>query len=341
MRCFTAPPVFAVLLVTLGLASGAQSGPTMFQASLIIHMYANDITTGTRPTSSRYTFYAMPPGKTCTYFTTWGPGAGYPYVCAQTTKQSGGPATGSGTISVPTRGEGPFPIALPQSALGVANSFPFWSSSTVYATFVNEAGSFFAGAGPGSLTFRPHNPEGGTAYIRPGESRFGGVMGLLGKMGDRLVWTHPTNFYGTLSWRMIPVIGRTTGFQDSGIEYLYTAGGLSVTTWYVIGTGLPWTTGMVTVYGTVGVFDTIARRSGYDNRTPMGLGNIQLVSPQITHWKWVGSPASPDTASIAILKISVPEPSELFLLGAGLVALSLIHRASRRSGCSCGRRRVH
>ena len=196
MRWFNVSPVFTALLVTLGLASGARAAPEMFQASLIIHVSANDITSGMfNWFSTQNTFVAMPPGKTCTYFTTWGPGTGYPYVCARATKELGGPATGSGAISVPTQGTGPFPIALPQSALRVANSYRFWTSTTVYATFANEAGSFFASGGPGSLTFPPTNPQqGGTAYIRSGKNRFGGVMGLLGKMGATGAWYSPGTF---------------------------------------------------------------------------------------------------------------------------------------------------
>ncbi|MHC4178621.1 MAG: hypothetical protein ACYSWU_14010, partial [Planctomycetota bacterium] len=271
MRGFNPSLVIAALALSLGLASGAQAGPTMFQASLIFHISANDITSGTHYWfSTQNTFVAMPPGKTCTYFTTWGPGTNYRYVCARATKELGGPATGSGAISVPTQGTGPFPIALPQSALGVANSYRFWTSTTVYATFVNEAGSFFASGGPGSLTFHPKSPEGGTAYIRAGENQFGGVVGLLGKMGERITGSL---LDGTRSWRMVPVVGRTTGFRDTGTDYFWTVEGKSFATFRLIGTGFPWTTGTVTVYGNWGLgFDTVARRSGYDNRTPMGLG---------------------------------------------------------------------
>ena len=136
------------------------------------------------------------------------------------------------------------------------------------------------------------------------------------------------------------MIGRTTGFQDSGTEAFITLEQTLPTfgtRFYMTGTGFPWTTGMVTVYGTTGYWATfiwtgsrtVARRSGYDNRTPMGLGRIQLVSPQIAHWSRPhGDFNSADTAVIAILNISVPEPSELLLLGAGLGVLVLLHRVA-------------
>ena len=36
--------------------------------------------------------------------------------------------------------------------------------------------------------------------------------------------------------------------------------------------------------GSYDSFSTVLRRAGYDNRTPLGSGNIQLVTPSLTHW---------------------------------------------------------
>ncbi|UCF41621.1 MAG: PEP-CTERM sorting domain-containing protein [Gemmatimonadota bacterium] len=53
------------------------------------------------------------------------------------------------------------------------------------------------------------------------------------------------------------------------------------------------------------------------------------MSPQIARWRGDGH-AHHDPATIAILNISVPEPSGLLLLAAGVGVLTLLHRASRR-----------
>lgn len=89
-----------------------------------------------------------------------------------------------------------------------------------------------------------------------------------------------------------------------------------------------WTTGGVTVTALGGTFPTILRRTGYDHRTAMGSGVVQLVSPMLTRWVGFGETS---TASIGILKLSfAPEPGGLTMLGFGLAMLGwLVHRRSR------------
>ena len=98
-------------------------------------------------------------------------------------------------------------------------------------------------------------------------------------------------------------------------------------------TGFAWTTGEILVTARVGGFTTTMQRTGYDDRTAMGLGNIQLVTPVLTHW--VGASPGDHTAQIGVLKLHfVPEPGAGLLLAAGAVALQLLHRAVRRGGCA-------
>ncbi len=91
-----------------------------------------------------------------------------------------------------------------------------------------------------------------------------------------------------------------------------------------------WTTGSVTVTALGGTFPTILRRKGYDNRTAMGSGTVQLVSPMLTRWVGAGEGS---TAAIGILKLTfAPEPSSSMMLGAGAALLGLLFCARRRAG---------
>jgi hypothetical protein len=92
--------------------------------------------------------------------------------------------------------------------------------------------------------------------------------------------------------------------------------------------GFPWTTGMVTITATDGFFPTLFRLTGFDNRTSMGLGTIQLVSPQLTRWNFPDrdSPWDRHTGAIGILRLSVPEPAGLLMLVAGVGFLAVLYR---------------
>jgi len=91
-----------------------------------------------------------------------------------------------------------------------------------------------------------------------------------------------------------------------------------------------WTTGKVTVTAVGGSLPTVMQRNGYDHRTPMGQGAVQLVSPMLT--KWVGVSPRGATAAIGIMKLNfAPEPSEWMLLSSGISMLGLLAwRRSRR-----------
>jgi hypothetical protein len=106
------------------------------------------------------------------------------------------------------------------------------------------------------------------------------------------------------------------------VNYYYTRSSGYYATGYVYAEAFKWTTGTVTVTALGGSFPTIMRRTGYDNRTPMGSGAVQLVSPMLT--RWVGAVQS-STASIGIMKIQfAPEPSEWVLLASGVSMLGMM-----------------
>jgi hypothetical protein len=96
---------------------------------------------------------------------------------------------------------------------------------------------------------------------------------------------------------------------------------------------LPWTTGLAVVSGVRGAYPTIIVRSGYDNRTSMGSGTIQLVSPHLVNWIGLTcpfsgcTPRSETTAGIAILRLQfVPEPSSWLMLVSGIGLLGVLYR---------------
>jgi hypothetical protein len=265
----------------------------------------------------------------------------------------GASAQGAGTISVSATGSGPAAVALPHSALRVTTAafWPIASPTTfysTYATFVNQAGRFFAGGGPaagkGIVSHKGNADRVGSWFIHEGKNAFGGTLGLLGKQGAfaqfRITSVGPSGpvpgiFTGTSSWNMIRALGRSamdslnpytnTGMfvNKSGRSDPYS---LLVTTYKKLGSGTPWTTGTVTVVAKEGSYATSLRRTGYDTTTPGGARNIQLVTPTLTHWARGHGRPDNHTGHIAILKIRlVPEPTGVVMIAAGGCALALLY----------------
>ncbi len=344
MRWLAASLAVIALAVAFALEPAAQAAPAMFEASLILHAFGNDETKGHSFPSNTYTFYALPLGYECYNYrrTSWGKVTPpRPLYCPQSVLQKGHPATGTGVL---VQGTSATPsIQLPQSAIGVTTTgllrsygYSAWIDET-YATFVNAAGSFFAGGGPaatakgkGRITHVGPTSRSGTWIIRQGEHGFGGPMGLLGKLGAKMYWGGSIGgFTSTASWNMIRALGRSPADPDRTFTITYATGSATVPL-FTIATGTPWTTGTVTVYtrgGSTSGFSTVLRRAGYDNRTAQGLGNIQLVTPSLTHW----CSGSGHTGHIGILTLRfAPEPGSLLLLAAGAGALVLLRRMSRR-----------
>ena len=345
MRWSTASFAIVGVVLSLGLASSAQAAPAMFEASFLMHAWGNDVTTGSSYPSNTSVFVPMPLGTKRTRSTVrcTPPGGLSDANPCPPVSQRGRPATGMGTISVATTGTGPAPIALPQSAFGVT-TLGFWpirstvyspgTHYTTYATFVNEAGSFFAYGGPAtthSFTFTVTGV--GTVFIKRGPNAFGGAMGLLGKLGAReVLYASGTTFTGSMSWNMIRALGR--GFGDPDRVFTNTgrfvnAAGTQTSTYTLTAWGTEWTTGSVTLYAKAGTFTTILHRAGYDTTTPSGVRNLQLVTPVLTQWIDSYGNQAP-TGHIGILTIQVPEPSAVLMLVAGAGALVVLRKASRR-----------
>ena len=240
----------------------------------------------------------------------------------------------------------------PHCCRGFSATFPPYLQSFTYATFVNAVGSFFAGGGAaGTLGY--NNKTGklgsGTWRIRAGKNAFGGAMGLLGKYGGtgKYSITGKTGTYhGVSSWAMVPDLGRplygtqigttTMGapiyqnpFSKTNRWYRTTPSGkVKVHTILAIGSGTLWTTGQVGNFAKTGAYYTSLYRTGYDNRTPGGKGNIQLVTPTLTHWLSPGW--NTHTAQVGLLTIQVPEPGVTLLFAAGAGALVWLRHVSRR-----------
>jgi hypothetical protein len=366
--------LLAPFLLSLSIAAPAAAAPEMFEASFIFHAWGNDVSSGTPSPYATNDWTALPLGYDCMhvepYTTNGAPASSW---CSPAKMQGGHPAAGAWSADL---GTGMPPrITLQQSDFGIHLGYwwttypwgqgdccrgifpkPCWSSylqTATYATFVNAAGSFFAGggaaAGAGYVNRTPMaKMSPGTWRIRAGKNAFGGAMGLLGKYGATRRWTiwgKTGTYRGVSSWAMVPDVGRPlfntivgygamgtplyqNPFSKTDMWYKTTPKGqVKASTILAIGSGTLWTTGQVGAFAKTGAYYTSFYRTGYDNRTPAGLGNIQLVTPTLTHWL---SPAILDhTAHIALLTIRVPEPSAVLLLAAGAGALAYLRRASR------------
>ena len=375
MRCLGASLVLAIFLVTFGMTPSAQAAPEMFEASFIIHAWGNDISSGATSPYTENWFTAVPLGYDCQhaepYTANGDPSSRY---CSPDIMHKGHPATGMWTASVGT-GTPPgitlqqsnFTLELythpigwptqtntqtPHCCRGFSATFPPYLQSFTYATFVNAAGSFFAGGGAAAI-LGYNNKTGklgsGTWRIQAGKNAFGGAMGLLGKYGGtgKYSITGKTGTYhGVSSWAMVPDLGRllyntiigydTMGtpiyqnpFSKTDMWYKTTPkGAIKVSTLLAIGSGTLWTTGQVGGFAKTGAYDSSAWRTGYDNRTPGGLGNIQLVTPTLTHWLSPGF--NSHTQALGMLKIQVPEPGAVLLLVAGGGVLGLLYWVGRR-----------
>ena len=77
---------------------------------------------------------------------------------------------------------------------------------------------------------------------------------------------------------------------------------------------------------------TYHRDSGSDERTSLGVGNIQLVSPFVVRHRVAENPASA-YYQVGIARLSlrfVPEPSRGILLAAGLASIGVLYRVRNR-----------
>jgi hypothetical protein len=325
------------------------SQPTLYEASFIIHAFGKETTTSTGTGSPRVqsNFLALPLGHDCRSgdpYPWWQYGEKATHYCSSATLRKGRPVTGTGVLG---QGSGATrPLLMPQSAFGVSGGtgflpitlYPYpYSKSHSYATFANAPGTFFAGGGPaaGKGTQSHTGPWSARWIIHEGENAFGGTLQLLGKLGANRAWASWSigfgTWSGTNSWNMIPALGRSK--DDPNNPHTNTNTFTNIPSGHQVtdrraGSGTPWTTGSVTLYVTTSYSPTTIRRAGYDNRNASGAGYVQLVTPGLVHWL---PPTRYHRGHIAILKLRfVPEPGALPLLAAGVGALVLLYRLSRR-----------
>jgi hypothetical protein len=331
----------ATFVLILGLGAPASAGPAMFQANLDIFW----IGTNTGPTGAGARHFHLPLDVNCNpYF----PGG---ITCGPTTVENGVPLTGSGTVSL--IGSAPAAFALPKGAIARSFSgafptlYPTYLGSFVSGQLYNDsvatssggAGFFAAGAGAGSLTHAYSPASYGAARITAGARKFGGLMGLLGEVDlyRDFYFTPPVagsipivTGFGDVG--ITPVIGRSNANTASTARHMqyYERGRLRSAAYPVGATGFRWTTGIAYAYDSVGRYASRFTLAGYDNRSPMGLGTIQLVTPFLAHWAM--SPAPDHVAGIASLRIHfAPEPHAALLLAAGVGLLAALRRSSHKT----------
>lgn len=243
--------------------------------------------------------------------------------------------------TAPVKAPGPTGFGLRRTTLGEFNNiFPYLYSYT-YATLRNDAGSFFAGGGPGSFNvkyYQGKNPV-AQAKVSAGPNRFGGVMRLLGQLTTRVCYFRNGGCsLGGADWRYDAVGAQpytaggvvTGGYIATAIEYYYHTNLMQTNTLFVSGSRFPWTTGTVSVTAKYrGPHPTVEVRKGYDNRTPLGKGTIQLVTPLLTRWLLPGF--NYETGGVGVMRLQfVPEPGRLLLLVGGLATLGLLYRMRGR-----------
>ena len=267
--------------------------------------------------------------------------------CGETSLRAGAPLTGAGFVR--TTGTGttwrspldPRGFTLPAGALARENfasyeidGYPFIIHE---GALENATGQFARSGGDGSFDVS-HTGSGARRAVQvAGPNRFGGVMRLLGDYSSveaNRRGSPPTTFVGRFGW-MLQYLGNggqatqagvvTAGYMKSALNYSFSmASGYPATSTVVV-EAFKWTTGTVRVTATEGPFPTLLERRGHDARTGFGAGQVQLVSPMLTHW--VGEDSS-TTGGIGVLRITfTPEPAGASLLAAGVALLALLARA--------------
>jgi hypothetical protein len=166
--------------------------------------------------------------------------------------------------------------------------------------------------------------QGGTGQLPldPGTNQalaFGGVTGTMGLNLSAYLITGYSNGAGTNPNNQAAIPLKIVGV--GGTQKFVALGGL------VMGTikANPYQLGMVTVMGALNGSPSTVMGTGFDNRTALGQGTIQLVSPTIVALGALGSLAALATLTITF----VPEPGTLLLLGMGLAGIAAVSRKSR------------
>jgi len=278
--------------------------------------------------------------------------------CAPASLQAGLPLTGGGTLSTTgssstsRTASNPRAFTIPKSGLSRVTSGASFLETTwlpllqanhrfqfeiEYADLRNDSGGFSSGGGLGSFTVS-HDAR---VHVEAGKNQFGGTMSLLGHYHtNRGVVETISTSVGATPWNLQyigagaaiakgKVTGRKYTTMISRAYQNYAPLGFSARTATI--SVFPWTTGMAEVTATGGMQSTMLARTGYDNRTPAGAGNIQLVSPALTRWKNLHSDYY--TGTIATLNLRfVPEPEGWLMLVSGIGTLGILCRMNGQRG---------
>jgi hypothetical protein len=234
-------------------------------------------------------------------------------------------------------GSGPAAIGLGSDQIALHTSLydtsppPSWNVPFAASSFSggHAAGWLSAGGAPGSTSSSSLTP---VPYGRVGVSfsgtpkNFGGTLNLLGSWNARYDSAASLPSYGMPLSPIGGAFGGTARVQLSRI------GGTAVshTVW-----GFPWTTGSVWVwapkpsgFGDYSFPYTYHRAAGSDERTSLGVGNIQLVSPFVVRHRLADHPSTA-YFQVGIARLSlrfVPEPSRGVLMIAGLAGVGALYR---------------
>ncbi len=286
-------------------------------------------------------FIARPLGRRCN------PGNGGT-LCGSATLQRGVPLAGT----IPAKAQSASPVAqftLPRSALiasasgSLPSMSPYLFVSTLASSARNDTGFFAAGRGPGSYTFGTFATLSlpGRVRITAGANQFGGTMRLLGALTSTRAHAYRSRTYVGSKLASFKLLGG----RCSGVSCPLPAGSLASsslvyrtsmskqTTAAITEWGFPWTTGMVSVAAGDYFFASTLVRTGFDHRTALGFGSIQLVAPQLVHWNFPkrSAPWDRHTGAIGVLRIKfVPEPSGWVMLVSGAAFLSVGYARRKR-----------
>ncbi|MDE0884341.1 MAG: PEP-CTERM sorting domain-containing protein [Myxococcota bacterium] len=348
----------------VAVASAQAAVPMYVLGKLTVPSFGNDTTTGASAPLMSTNYLGIPFGQACNSAHGTGTTACYATSSYQSA-HDGSPLLGTGVLSVAT-GASPNPLSLPASLVSVKlgtfptvfsspsfakkpvngvpggsfSYYPPYIYSYTYADLKNAAGNFFAGGGPGNFTFNATagGLPAGSLTTTAGANKFGGTMGMLGMLQTHFAYSRAGGLsIGTDNWLVdwmgkgIATVGgasvvttATTGTNKHNVL-------METNTNYVSVSAFPWTTGVASATATRGPFFTVFARSGYDTRTAGGAGNIQMVSPMLTHWRTPAGDVDYETASIGVFTLQfVPEPSSAMILMAGISLLGLAYRGSRK-----------
>ncbi len=278
--------------------------------------------------------------------------------CAPASLHAGLPLTGGGTLattgsaSTTRTAYNPRGFTIPMSGLSRMTSGASFLPTTwlplplgtprlhweiEYADLRNNAGGFSDGGGPGSFTVS----HAARVHVTAGKNRFGGTMRLLGEYRTNRGLDTVSKSAGATPWNLQYIgAGAATakGVVTAGLTYSaminrkwLNLGSFGTSARTATISVFPWTTGAVEVTASGGPQVTVLKRTGYDNRTPGGAGNVQMVSPALTRWKHPFSDYY--TGSIAMMKLTfVPEPAAWLMLVSGIGSLAILYRVNVHRG---------